>query len=91
MADAPGSIAACARQTRARVEFDPEKDPGPVPSPCTGVCRVSPVTGWCEGCERRLEEIGGWLGMDEAGRREVWRCLLHRRGQAQAAGQQDAA
>jgi len=49
------------------------------------------VTGWCEGCERRLEEIGGWLGMDEAGRREVWRRLLQRRGQVQAAGQQDAA
>jgi len=29
--------------------------------------------------------------MDEAGRREVWRRLLHRRGQAQAAGQQGAA
>lgn len=59
--------------------FDPERDPGPVPSPCINICRISPVTGWCEGCARRLEEIGGWSGLDEAGKRAVWRLIVRRR------------
>jgi predicted Fe-S protein YdhL (DUF1289 family) len=30
------------------------------PSPCVGVCVISPKTQWCEGCYRTLEEIAGW-------------------------------
>jgi hypothetical protein len=43
-----------------------------VPSPCTSVCRMDATTGWCEGCLRRLEEIGLWSSMDDAARRAVW-------------------
>lgn len=43
----------------------------PVPSPCSGVCRISAVTGWCEGCLRRLEEVGRWSSMDDEERRAV--------------------
>lgn len=31
-----------------------------VPSPCTGVCRIEPATGWCAGCARSLDEIADW-------------------------------
>ncbi len=30
------------------------------PSPCTGVCRIEPATGWCQGCWRTLREIADW-------------------------------
>lgn len=30
------------------------------PSPCTGICRIAPATGWCEGCRRTLTEIADW-------------------------------
>ena len=30
------------------------------PSPCTGICRIEPDTGWCEGCKRTLREIADW-------------------------------
>ncbi|MDO5691808.1 MAG: DUF1289 domain-containing protein [Pseudomonadota bacterium] len=62
-------------------------EPGPenaVPSPCIGVCRISPVTGWCEGCYRRLEEIGGWAGMSNAERMEVWARIDERSAQTPA-------
>jgi len=35
----------------------PPNDP---PSPCVGVCVISPKTQWCEGCYRTLDEIAGW-------------------------------
>jgi len=43
-----------------------------VPSPCISVCRMDANTGWCEGCLRRLEEIGLWSSLDDAARRAVW-------------------
>lgn len=30
------------------------------PSPCTGVCRIEPASGECEGCRRTLIEIADW-------------------------------
>ena len=54
-----------------RIDFDPDSGAGPVPSPCINVCRISPVTGWCEGCQRRLEEIGGWGSASDDARRDV--------------------
>jgi predicted Fe-S protein YdhL (DUF1289 family) len=30
------------------------------PSPCTGICRIEPTTGWCQGCARTLAEIADW-------------------------------
>jgi predicted Fe-S protein YdhL (DUF1289 family) len=68
-----------AATTGAWIRFDPDRDAGPAPSPCIQVCRVSAVTGWCEGCQRRLDEIGAWGGLDEAGRRAVSRRIRARR------------
>ncbi|MBU6266465.1 MAG: DUF1289 domain-containing protein [Sphingomonadales bacterium] len=40
-------------------------------SPCTGVCRIDPRTGWCDGCRRTLAEIADWPMLDNAGKRAV--------------------
>ncbi len=47
----------------------------PVPSPCTSVCQMDPVTGWCEGCFRTMDEIIQWSALDDAAKRAVWREL----------------
>jgi predicted Fe-S protein YdhL (DUF1289 family) len=53
----------------------------PVPSPCISVCRMDPVTGWCEGCARTIEEIAQWSGMSDEARRRVWAQIDLRRAQ----------
>ena len=50
-----------------------------VPSPCTDVCRIDPVTGWCEGCLRTMDEIVTWIALNDPARREVWSRLPARR------------
>lgn len=50
----------------------------PVPSPCTGVCRIDPRTGYCEGCRRTIEEIAAWSRLDDDDKRAVWRRLQAR-------------
>lgn len=52
---------------------------GPVPSPCTAVCRMSPATGWCEGCQRTLDEIASWSRLSDPQKRAVWAELAQRR------------
>lgn len=59
----------------------PDTSP-PVPSPCSGVCRIDAATGLCAGCLRTLDEIAAWSVMDAAKKRAVWqaidrRCLDH--------------
>lgn len=53
-----------------------------VPSPCVGVCRMHPLSGWCEGCLRTLDEIGAWSTMTDLQKRAVWKQLPGRREQA---------
>ena len=55
--------------------------PIPVPSPCNSVCRMSPRTGWCEGCFRTIDEIASWSRMDDDEKRAVWVQLAQRREQ----------
>jgi len=33
------------------------------PSPCKAVCVLNAETGFCLGCYRTVEEIGGWMMM----------------------------
>lgn len=33
-------------------------------SPCTAVCTIDPISGYCEGCLRTLDEIGAWRFME---------------------------
>ena len=38
-----------------------------IQSPCVGVCTLSDTTGFCQGCDRTIEEIREWWNMtDEA-------------------------
>lgn len=54
------------------IDFDPAKDTGKVPSPCISICRMSPQTGWCEGCFRTIDEIAQWSTATEEVKRKVW-------------------
>lgn len=43
-----------------------------VPSPCVSVCRMDPVTNWCEGCLRTIDEIRAWGSADDDAKRGLW-------------------
>jgi predicted Fe-S protein YdhL (DUF1289 family) len=42
-----------------------------VPSPCTGLCMLSPSRRLCLGCGRSLEEIQAWPELTDAERRSI--------------------
>ena len=54
-------------------------DGRPLPSPCVNVCRMSEQAGWCEGCFRRREEIGGWGSKSEDDKWAIWLQIQQRR------------
>jgi len=62
-----------------------------VPSPCTSVCRMDRLSGFCEGCLRTIPEIAGWSKMEDDARRKVWRAieLRARAGIWRASGDND--
>ena len=60
----------------------PDPAQSPVPSPCISVCKMNPVTGWCEGCQRTIDEIAGWSRMSDDAKRDVWAEVARRRQQA---------
>ena len=43
----------------------------PVKTPCVKVCAVDGETGYCLGCGRTLNEIGGWARFSDADRDRV--------------------
>ncbi len=53
-------------------------DAAKVGSPCTGICRIDPATGRCEGCRRTLAEIAAWTALDDSAKRAVWADLPRR-------------
>ncbi|MBA4327703.1 MAG: hypothetical protein C0428_05700 [Polaromonas sp.] len=63
-------VAARAHQARAATEN--------IPSPCISVCRMSSLTGWCEGCFRSRDEIAGWSQSSDGGKRAVWDLIEQR-------------
>ncbi|MDO8448441.1 MAG: YbaK/EbsC family protein [Rhodoferax sp.] len=67
---APESIAARAILARATAEN--------VSSPCISVCRMSELTGLCEGCYRTLDEIRDWSSADDSAKRAIWRHIEQR-------------
>lgn len=50
-----------------------------VASPCINVCRMDAATGWCEGCQRTLDEIAAWASLGDDAKRAVWQQLPARR------------
>ena len=57
--------------------MNPPADAGaaPIESPCTGICRIDPATGWCVGCARTLGEIVRWGAAEDADRAAVMAAL----------------
>lgn len=37
-------------------------------SPCVKVCVMDPITGWCIGCGRTIDEIAGWVRLSRYAR-----------------------
>ena len=54
-------------------------DQSPTPSPCTGICELSPKTGFCRGCLRSGEEIAEWRAADDSRRRKILERIATRR------------
>jgi predicted Fe-S protein YdhL (DUF1289 family) len=57
----------------------PDDPARPVRSPCVSVCRIDAATGWCEGCQRTLDEIAQWGTMPDEARLAVWARIVRRR------------
>ena len=49
-----------------------------IASPCVGVCKIDPSTGYCLGCARTGDEIAWWWSGSSAARTEVWNALPQR-------------
>lgn len=49
-----------------------------LPSPCISVCRMSPASGWCEGCFRTRDEIAFWSQATDTDKRGVWNLIEQR-------------
>ncbi len=65
-----------------------DRAPPRVASPCVNICRMNPVTGWCEGCARTLDEIAAWSSLGDDAQRRVLAALPARRGPAAAPGEE---
>ena len=50
----------------------------PCPSPCISVCRMSAVSGLCEGCWRDLPELRAWGHASDSDKRVVWQRIQER-------------
>ncbi|WP_326541129.1 DUF1289 domain-containing protein [Pseudorhodoferax sp.] len=57
----------------------PPRPPGPVPSPCINICHIDAASGWCEGCQRTLDEIAAWSTLSDDAKHAVWLQLDARR------------
>ena len=52
---------------------------GTVASPCVGVCRLDPRSGFCLGCQRSLDEISSWSRISPNEQRRVVAAAARRR------------
>jgi predicted Fe-S protein YdhL (DUF1289 family) len=44
-------------------------------SPCILICSIDDKTGYCFGCGRTRDEIGGWIGYSDSERRAIMASL----------------
>lgn len=58
----------------------------PVITPCIKVCVMDEATGFCLGCGRKIEEIGGWSQMSDSQRIHIMEQLPDRIHALQADG-----
>lgn len=52
------------------------------PSPCISVCQMDPMTGYCVGCTRTIDEIRDWIISTPDARRAILARINERRAQA---------
>ncbi|MCM8595192.1 DUF1289 domain-containing protein [Accumulibacter sp.] len=52
-----------------------------VASPCIGICRIDPGTGWCSGCFRTIGEIALWGEASDEQRLTVLMAVERRRAE----------
>ena len=57
-----------------------------VPSPCINLCRMSPQSGFCEGCLRSIAEITEWGRADDGRKRVILHEIARRKAAIEAAG-----
>ena len=50
-----------------------------IASPCTEVCEMDAVSGFCRGCLRTLDEITAWSALDADAKKAVLAALPARR------------
>ncbi|MGG7579405.1 DUF1289 domain-containing protein [Rhizobium sp. YTUHZ045] len=55
-------------------------------TPCIHVCSLVSTTGFCAGCGRTLQEIGGWMNYTDAERRRIMAQLPARLATAATTG-----
>lgn len=48
-------------------------------SPCNGVCRMQPRTGYCAGCWRSIDEIAQWAAAGDDYKQAVLTAIAQRR------------
>jgi len=59
--------------------FNPVNHVGPLPSPCTSICKMNAENGFCQGCWRTLDEITNWSVASEAKKMQIWLAISQRR------------
>ncbi len=57
-----------------------------VPSPCINLCRMSPQSGYCEGCLRSIAEITDGGRADDGRKRAILHEVARRKAAAEVAG-----
>ena len=50
-----------------------------IASPCVNICKMSAMTGFCEGCQRSIDEIASWSVYSAAEKRAVLALLPARK------------
>ena len=50
-----------------------------IASPCINICHMSPDTGWCEGCQRSIDEITRWSRASNADKCRILAAVADRR------------
>ena len=56
-----------------------------VSSPCINLCRMSPQSGYCEGCLRSIAEITEWGRADDGRKRAILHEVARRKAAAASA------
>ena len=60
--------------------------PPHVASPCVRVCTLDPLTGYCVGCYRTVQEVAGWVEMTAEEKRAVLERVARRSARAHRGG-----